>query len=391
MLNEHWLNTTYKVIAAVVILFALLLVPAPLLPPHRLAEFIESAFSVSWKAAYLIAAIGLQAIFFGSIGIVSPFLLTKNTTRRGRLMQLSIMPIVIVLVALTIRSLKMGHLPVWINAVIPIIACCIGVWLGMGLLYQRGKIMFFIMIAVIGATFWLLSGGPPANLGRATENHLKVLATTDSIIPSGEERFRALLKKAFAPLPGEPGNISAIEQNRAAILALGIALGDEHISRFVGLKQDSPLVHQAILLREGTTLQDRTDWTRHYCLSAALAVLENPMVSDAGGLMKEQLDALTRGSGFSFGDFAADRAGVRFANAATNSEEDARAMQDLIKSEFTIGNFLPVINDLPENMTTEQFRSKFGSVGSKSFHRILLEIEKRLDQCIALSPLASRH
>ena len=40
---------------------------------------------------------------------------------------------------------------------------------------------------------------------------------------------------------------------------------------------------------------------------AALAVLEHPLVSDAGGLMKEQLDALTHGSGFSFGDLAADR------------------------------------------------------------------------------------
>ncbi len=44
-------------------------------------------------------------------------------------------------------------------------------------------------------------------------------------------------------------------------------------------------------------------------LGAALAVLKHPIVSDAGGLLREQLDTLTRGSGFSFGDLAADRVG----------------------------------------------------------------------------------
>jgi len=53
-----------------------------------------------------------------------------------------------------------------------------------------------------------------------------------------------------------------------------------------------------------TTLRGREDWPGHY--------LQHPLVSGAGRLMKEQLDALTRGSGFSFGDPAADRAGVRF-------------------------------------------------------------------------------
>ena len=74
-------------------------------------------------------------------------------------------------------------------------------------------------------------------------------------------------------------------------------------------------------------MRGREDWARHYALSAALAVLEHPLVSDAAGLMKEELDALTHGSGFSFGDLAADRAGVRFADAATHSEVDEQAME----------------------------------------------------------------
>lgn len=105
--------------------------------------------------------------------------------------------------------------------------------------------------------------------------------------------------------------------------------------------------------------------------------------------MKEQLDALTGGSGFSFCDFAADRAGVRFAGAATNSEEDANAMQGLLMGGFNVNDFFPTVDDLPENLTTEQFRSEYGSVGSQSYRQKIIEIETRLNSCIGLSPIHS--
>jgi hypothetical protein len=102
----------------------------------------------------------------------------------------------------------------------------------------------------------------------------------------------------------------------------------------VGLEANNELVQQAIRLREGASLRGREDWGRHYLLSAALSVLKNPLVSDAAGLIKEELDALSQGSGFSFGDLAADRAGVRFAQAATHSEASAKAMQVRMQKSF---------------------------------------------------------
>ncbi|HSF70826.1 MAG TPA: hypothetical protein VLA25_00930, partial [Methylotenera sp.] len=322
-------NVKYKVVAGIVVLLTLLFVPSPLLPPHRIAEAIQSLVGISWKTAYLVAAVGLQTIFFCSIGILSALAVKRAATLRGRLLQIIAVPIIVVLVALIIRSVKMGHFPIWINTAIPIVACLSGVWLGLGLLYKRGKIILFVLVAVIGATFWLLSGGASAALNRTTENHLQKLVAESSAIPSGEARFGKLMKVAFINPFEASGKMSAVQHNRAAILALGIALGDQRLAKYVGLNRDSKLVQQAALLLEGTTLRERGDWPRHFCVSAALAVLENPLVSDAGGLIKEQLDALTKGSGFSFCDFAADRAGIRFANAATNSEADAIAMQDL--------------------------------------------------------------
>ena len=379
---------SYKVIAGSVVLLALLFVPSPLLPPHRLAEVIQSTLSVTWKAAYLVAAIGLQAVFYCLIGILSAFAVRRSTTKRGRLVQIMVVPAVVILLAVIIRSVKLGHLPVWINAAIPVAACLAGVWLGLGLLYQRGKYILFMVVTVIGATLWLLIGGASAGLSKATENHLRRLVASSPHIPPGESRFGALLQVAFAPLPGEPEE--AVQHNRAAILALGLALGDEKLAKFVGLNSETELMRQAVLMRQGTTLREREDWPRHFWVSASLAVLEHPLVSDAGGLIKEQLDALTGGSGFSFCDFAADRAGVRFANSATNSEEDARAMQDLLTKEFVVGNFFPPVADLPENLTVEQFRSEYGTVGSQPYRKKVVEIETRLNSCVALSPLRSR-
>jgi hypothetical protein len=94
---------------------------------------------------------------------------------------------------------------------------------------------------------------------------------------------------------------SMIEQNRSAILGWGIGLGDPPLARFVGLDLDSELVRRAVALSQGATIRGRKDWPRRYALSAALALLGHPLVSDAGGLMKEQIDALTQGTGFSFG------------------------------------------------------------------------------------------
>jgi hypothetical protein len=245
-------------------------------------------------------------------------------------------------------------------------------------------------VTVIGVTLWVMLGGTTAELSHATEDHLRRLVAEGSAIPCGEARFGALLQAAFAPIPGESERMSAVQHNRAAILALGLSLGDERLAQFVGLNHNSQLLRAGALLRQGTTLRDRDDWSRHFCLSAALAVLEHPLISDAGGLMKEQLDALTGGSGFSFGDLAADRAGVRFAASATYSEAAAKAMQELLQNAFAVDNFFPPAADLPENLTTEQFRREYGSVGSQRYRQKIGEIETRLNYCVALSPLRSR-
>jgi hypothetical protein len=374
-----------KLSASGIILAALLFVPAPLLPPHRLAEAVQSMLGMNWKAAYLLTAIGLHSAFYGSLGLLASITVKRAPTLRGRLLQMVAAPLIVVGLALLIRSLKMGHLPVLANAAVPVIACLLGAGLGLGLLYRAWTATVLVALAAVGVASWGLLAGASAEVSRDTEAQLRRLVSAESGFPLGDERFGALLRAALVPMPGDSVQGKAVQHNRAAILALGIAVGDERLARYASLDPQGDLVREAIRLRKGTTLRGRADWPRHYALSAALAVLENPLVSDAAGLMKEQMDALTHGSGFSFGDLAADRAGVRFAGAATRSEAAAQAMQARLRSGFSVDDFFPPAADLPENLTVEQFRDIYGSVGSQRYWRKIGEIEQRLDRCAGLA------
>lgn len=379
------LKTKIKFAVGILIVLALVLLPAPLLPPHQLVEAIQHALGVAWEMAYLGAAIGLQVAFYFTLGVLAATTVKRAPTIHGRLLQIGVLPIVVVGLAFSIRSLKAGHLPHWINTVTPIGACLFGVTLGLGLLYRHFKMTAIVSVTVLAAVLWVLLGGASPSLRAATEAHLQRLVAAGPGLPAGEARFGALLQTAFAPLPDGRINETEVQHNRGAILAFGIAVGHPRLARLVGLDPHTELIQRAAALSQGTTLRGREDWPRHYALSAGLAVLEHPLISDAGGLMKEQLDALTGGSGFSFGDLTADRAGIRFATAATSGERAAKAMQVRIQHGYSTDDFFPRTVDFPENLTVEQFRRDFGGVGTPRYRLELNKIERLLDSCVALS------
>lgn len=378
-----------KLAVAGAVLLALLFAPAPLLPPQQLAQAVQSMLGIGGKPAYLVAAAGLQVCFYASLGVLAAFAVNRAPTLWGRLVQIIALPLLVVGAALAIRSMKVGHLPIWINAAIPVAACICGAALGLVLRNRGWKPTLLTAAALAAAVSWSLFGGASEELSGATEVQLRRLVAAVPGLPSGEARFGALLQTAFASPSADSTRENPIQHNRAAILALGIAIGHERLARLAGLDLDAGLLRQAVALREGATLRGRDDWSRHYTLSAALAVLGHPLISDAGGLMKEQLDALTRGSGFSFGDLAADRAGVRFAAAATDSEAAAKAMQARLGGGFVLDDFFPPAADLPENLTPEQFRRDYGGIGSERYRHAVAGIEARLDRCAALSPSAA--
>jgi hypothetical protein len=115
-----------------------------------------------------------------------------------------------------------------------------------------------------------------------------------------------------------------------------------------------------------------------------LALLASESLSDQAGLLKEELDAGEGGSGFSFSDLLADRAGTLFALAATRDEPSARRMQDRLAAGPQIDEIFPPASDLPEGIPDAKLQTEYGGVGGEKYNQVTEEIERRLATCAAL-------
>lgn len=188
-----------------------------------------------------------------------------------------------------------------------------------------------------------------------------------------ERLVRAACKSA-AGLPGEEGP-------RAMLLALGIAMDDSTALRTL------PLTRQAVIhaepdplrrVRLGVlgepTLEGRRDLAKHFFVAAHLAAAGTPESADAMGISKEALDA-QGGSGFSFADVAANRAGIRFARAVLAG----RTSPERLAESFRPRLFMPAVKDLPEGLQNADFIRQFGGPGDERFERQLGEINRRID------------
>ncbi len=129
-------------------------------------------------------------------------------------------------------------------------------------------------------------------------------------------------------------------------------------------------------------LYKRIDLAQHFIGSAALTASVNRQVAQAMGEEKELSDA-QGGSGFSFIDLAADKAGTRFGEIATASPENARQVQKAMLNIKDYTDFMPDPRDLPEHMDEDEFKQRYQSVNSPAYQEIL----KLIDARIAASPI----
>jgi len=200
---------------------------------------------------------------------------------------------------------------------------------------------------------------------------------------NSQPSFNLCLASAFALARRRSVDGDPLVENRAAILALGVLLGHSRIETFLGpvlTDRDRDAVQQTV---NRVTLRGRFDWTRHFCVCAALCVLSQEAVSDAVALLKEELDAEEGGSGFSFGDLLADRAGAAFASRATCSTAAARAMQDRLADGFDVGEVFPPADDLPEEIADAELKDRYRGVGGAGYGLLMAEIERRIAACAA--------
>ena len=141
---------------------------------------------------------------------------------------------------------------------------------------------------------------------------------------------------------------------------------------------DASRLPEVEALRDRITAHGRSDWSRHFWVSAALTLLSDLDRSITVGLAKELMDAAPGGSGFSFSDLAVDAAGNAFALEATQDAASARATQRRIMRGVGIEDYLPHLDDLPEGLTRDQLQTEYGGLGGAGTQRVVAEIRRRL-------------
>jgi len=165
---------------------------------------------------------------------------------------------------------------------------------------------------------------------------------------------------------------TAVEETRAAILMAALASVGKQADILIPDAKTWPQ-----LTRRTVVLDGRDDFAKHFLVSAAIAAYAGTVVADAVGLYKEVEDS-RGGSGFSFNDIAADRAGTRFGELATASEASARALQTRVAAGLTDRDVIPETRDLPEFLPEAEFQRRFGGIGAPAYREMMDDIERRV-------------
>jgi hypothetical protein len=167
-------------------------------------------------------------------------------------------------------------------------------------------------------------------------------------------------------------------ENRALLLTLAMHAIGMNFSRFTdeSVKRQVP--------KKYLSLRDRHDLAQHFLVSAALTVSTGSGLAGAMGIFKE-LDDSRGGSGYSFADLLADRAGIRLAKLATSTDQQAIRLQQRMSASLSESDFMPDIEDLPEGIMELEFKLRYHDLDSKRYRIVEEEIERRLSECSVYS------
>lgn len=169
-------------------------------------------------------------------------------------------------------------------------------------------------------------------------------------------------------------NNAALE-SRALLLTLGVVMNGSSVRWLLGEEKAAGM---AVPQPVRWTLYGRDDLAQHFGISAALAVGAGGNLADAVGAFKE-LDDSRGGTGFSFVDLLADRAGVELAGLATGSRA-ASIQQFLAAPDLRETDILADIHRLPEGLMEMTFRSRYQDLDDARYSQIKREVDVRVAQ-----------
>ncbi|MBQ6616053.1 MAG: hypothetical protein IJH67_06765 [Thermoguttaceae bacterium] len=158
---------------------------------------------------------------------------------------------------------------------------------------------------------------------------------------------------------------------RAFLVAIGMAMDLSNSMKVLPIvgdrvkKMDSYdlQVRRDELIKQ-SSINNRSDWSQHFGVSAALSALMSPDAARQAGLIKELKDDSTPGNAFDVGDLAADMAGCTFAQRLL----DGKLTLNSVAQSFDVGKWIPDVKGYRPNL--------------KKPDKIMKDIQKKVDEKI---------
>jgi len=163
-------------------------------------------------------------------------------------------------------------------------------------------------------------------------------------------------------------------ENRVMLITLGAYMLNKNTPELLGIAKAKNI------RQKNFYLLNRNDLSKHLIISAALTAMADSNFAHAIGLDKELSDS-NGGSGFSFADLTADRAGVTLATTALLSESNARVMQLRLESVSQESDYMPDILQMPEGLQKLDFQLAYRNTESQEYKLIISEIDRRIANC----------
>jgi hypothetical protein len=169
-----------------------------------------------------------------------------------------------------------------------------------------------------------------------------------------------------------------VMENRAVILSASLFSSGVDLSVVLG--KDAVLAVRPRIQAKQVSLSGRHDLMRHFLTSAGLALTAGVEKAHKVGMEKELSDA-RGGSGFSFVDLTANRAGIQLAVSSTVFKEEALLIQARMSRIKKDTDIMPLTPGLPEGLSEREFTRRYKNTQSKSFRVISQTIDDRIDHC----------
>jgi hypothetical protein len=282
-----------------------------------------------------------------------------------------------------VKWANFGYFPIWSQLIFILVVSVLSGLAGLALL--RSRLAAIALVAACGVLVtWAASTSVPADLEQASRATGQYLLANSEELVSGDAAFFQLLEMAFAYAEENSHGSDAVFANKAAILALGVIMGDDQLVRIGRTELDPNNKAEREALRRRVTIHGRGDLPRHFAVSAALTVLTDETRALAVGIAKEASDSNPGGSGFSFVDMVANKSGIRLAGLATRNMESARMLQMRMLQTANQFQYIPAIDGLPEGLSSDELQTVYGGLGGAKTRELLAEIDRRIDSCDGL-------